>query len=486
MTSSSTGPPNDLNNGKLEFVQHFLPPLEAGDYSLDLTQTVSSGDAQLDTYNSKYQFSVGGVRFTLAASELAAAFPPNGNQGDYSESLPHLVFVRKTLPWERSVLPGQFPPKPPSEPDFPSWLALLVFHNPELPSLDYQAGTLADLLPKAAGGTLPDDESTLSYPGLTTKGGSGLAANLERGENLTDPLYYLDIPVELFNAVAPSVDDLKVLAHARAVDVSGKSDSQLRGDGSFQNYSVLVANRLPAQSLPATATEVHLVSLEGMGEFLPQDNTYQKSTELGAQVAKIRLASLYRWKFIALTPAETFAQFLLAVDAGAIGLPAVEQGTSSEEQQVAQALEMGYVPFRHETRNGQVTISWYRGPLVPFTLNDSDSFPKEHADALLRYNPNTGMFDVSYAAAWQLGRLLGLSQKGYARDLYRYKKIHLRSAVRQMELDLMQEKWGDLIPPNASGMSAAELHREIFHRVARNHLAAFAVGPTKAQEYENK
>lgn len=471
MSASSTKPPSDLNIGKIQFVQNFLPPLEAGDYTLELSQTVSKDNTQLDSYTSNYTFSVGGVRFALPSSELAAAFPPDGNQGDYSESLPHLVFVRRTLPWERSLVHGAAPPQPtqqpnPKAPGFPSWLALLVFHTSELPQLNYQAGTIADLMP-VAGGNLPAD-SIISYPELTTSGG------LEIGENLTDPLFFLDIPVDLFSAVAPSLDDLKMLAHARTVDVSAKSDIQFRGAGSTQDYSVLVANRLPAVGPTATGTEVHLVSLEGMSQFLPQDVTYVKSAQLGPAIKTIRLASLYRWKFVVLTPRETFDQFLLNVDIGAMALPKVEPGTSSEEQHVSQAIEMGYVPFRHETRNGQVTVSWYRGPLVPFTVSDSDSFPKEHADSLLRYNPATGMFDVSYAAAWQLGRLLGLSQKGYARDLYRYKKLHIRNAVRQMELDLMQEKWGDLVPADTAGMSAAQLNREMFRRVTERHLAPFS------------
>jgi hypothetical protein len=43
------------------------------------------------------------------------------------------------------------------------------------------------------------------------------------------------------------------------------------------------------------------------------------------------------------------------------------------------------------------------------------------ADAALRYNYNTGMLDASYAAAWQLGRMLALQNQQFAQALYRYR-----------------------------------------------------------------
>jgi hypothetical protein len=36
------------------------------------------------------------------------------------------------------------------------------------------------------------------------------------------------------------------------------------------------------------------------------------------------------------------------------------------------------------------------------------------------------MFDVSYAAAWELGRLLALQSKSFAINLYRWKRSHAR------------------------------------------------------------
>jgi hypothetical protein len=84
---------------------------------------------------------------------------------------------------------------------------------------------------------------------------------------------------------------------------------------------------------------------------------------------------------------------------------------------------MGYTACVHRTRFGASTVSWYRGPLVPFVANTSHRLkkPAHNADALLRYDSSSGMFDASYSAAWQLGRLLALQNKEYAVALYQWK-----------------------------------------------------------------
>src|SRR4029077_15600434 len=90
-------------------------------------------------------------------------------------------------------------------------------------------------------------------------------------------------------------------------------------------------------------------------------------------------------------------------------------------------LTMGCVPLPHAMRQGNKTVSWYRGPLVPGN-NTTERFklPIRSADELVYYDDTYGMFDVSYAAAWELGRLLALQSKSLAINLYRWKRSHAR------------------------------------------------------------
>lgn len=94
-----------------------------------------------------------------------------------------------------------------------------------------------------------------------------------------------------------------------------------------------------------------------------------------------------------------------------------------------QYLRMGSAPLRHEMRQGNKAVSWYHGPLVPGKNNTHDDvqFPARSADQLVRYNADYGMFDVSYAAAWELGRLLALQNKRFAYDLANWKRNHAQA-----------------------------------------------------------
>ncbi len=461
----------DLLKGKIHFVQHFLPPLQAGDYKLEITQTVSSTDADHsiteESHVSQYQFTVLGERFQLKPNEIVAGFPPPRNQGDYGNTLPHLVFHRKTLPWERTLKPGVFPSAPIGnvDEDYPSWLVLLVFYKSDPPP-PLTSGTVADLAPSSVGGRLPAD--TASYTGLVDDAGK---LNLDYGEKLTDPVQFIDVPKELFNQIAPSFADQKLLAHARSVDVSAKSDKLLDGDP-WRDFSVVVANRLPALG---STTTVHLVSLEGMNTYLPQGDDYTPSDDLSDK-EHVRLASLYKWQFTAAKLKETFAEYLLNLNqggvsrgtSGAVGLQGPQKTETSAEKKVNEALQRGYVALNHHTRNGQRTVSWYRGPLAPFSAPIGEKFPRHYADSLLHYNPETGMFDVSYAAAWELGRLLALNNPKFAQALYKWKKNHKHQLVRAVEMQLMAEQWQELMPVDNADLdgihkiNASEFYKQVF------------------------
>jgi hypothetical protein len=99
-------------------------------------------------------------------------------------------------------------------------------------------------------------------------------------------------------------------------------------------------------------------------------------------------------------------------------------------------------------RQGEKTVSWYRGPLVPLNHDKPKQIqdPVSCADELLRYDPNTGLFDVTYAAAWQLGRLLALQNQSFALALQRARKALQAQAERQMRQASLRDSWGTLLP----------------------------------------
>jgi hypothetical protein len=261
---------------------------------------------------------------------------------------------------------------------------------------------------------------------------------LEPGESLKDPCLVVDVPVDLFSAIAPTKEDLGWLAHSRDVSREQEQNALVSAEGArdetpLGEYSVIIANRLPKNGGVSTAC---LVSLEGMEGFLPLDSG--TNPNLGPDARYVRLIVLKKWSFSCTAPRETFKGSFQNLTYAPLQLPysppvfSPPSPTSDElaaESKVKNALAMGYTALNHHTRWGDQTISWYRGPLLPYKalpevispLSASPG-PLSTADAPLRYDPDWGMLDVSYAAAWQLGRLMAMREKSFAYALYQWKQ----------------------------------------------------------------
>lgn len=396
-------------NGTIVFYEHFAPPLPSGTYDVSIRQQVNSSDAnnQFDeTFEHRLSFAVQGARFALKPEAIQSQFPPADMQGDYANVLPHIVFHPRTLPWQRSVGTAGA-----------TWLALLTFDlNDPIPEVKH--GTLADLLP----GGLP--EGTISYPNLA----------LEYGESTTDPILYIDVPAALFTAIAPSTADLRWLAHARVIDLETAARKRDLDDGSLPTeFSVVVSNRLPT---PGNRTACHLVSLESMAAYLPPN-------ALPAGTTAIRLALLSFWEFGCVELQQTFRESLLALNR-VPGTPQIPYATynNSSDDFVKNAFALGYTALDHHTRQGARTVSWYRGPLLPAPIPETVVVPISSSDALTRYDPATGMFDLSLGVAWQIGQLIALADKDFAALLYEWKRASTAEAVLEFERKFLGEQLG--------------------------------------------
>jgi hypothetical protein len=94
------------------------------------------------------------------------------------------------------------------------------------------------------------------------------------------------------------------------------------------------------------------------------------------------------------------------------------------------------VPLPHYLRQGDTTVSWYRGPLIVGEHTAEITLPIRAADELLRYDPAIGVFDASYAAAWELRRLLTLHNTPVATSLYSWKRAYAQQ-LAQLEQRLL-------------------------------------------------
>jgi hypothetical protein len=432
-----------------------VPGLADGRYKVTVTQHAGLGDP--DGFTATKQFVVAGERFAIDPNEVEGVFPPDLASGEFDAALPHVLLRRTTLPWERTAAAAAPAGAPTSR---PPWLAVLLLDGDEAP--EPRPGTIADLVPAGttiaapgseahATGTLPAGH--LSYPALAPPGGGGL--NLGYGETADARCVTIDLAPALFSRVAPSAADLAFLSHVRSTDTTDAVDhAEARS-----RVAVVLGNRLPAAGADARA---YLVSLEGLLGLLPADDG-TPSSHLGERV--LRLLVLHHWRFSADDRGETFRALVSELHAGTLQLPfagprpTAEQVAAARGRQQAgglteedaavlahNAYALGYVPLSHHLRRGGRTVSWYRGPLAPGETGTSVATPLAGADAANRYDPQTGMFDVSYGAAWQLGQLLALESRTFALALLEQRRRDHAAVAAAAEQERVAELLGDALP----------------------------------------
>jgi hypothetical protein len=453
-----TSPPANPELDELvTFVQHRLPGLDDGKYQLTISQGVedSAGvPVNSDAITRQYVFAVHGDRFAISdpTASVYSTFPAQNATGDFSGVFPHVVLTRPTYPWQRfpnDVLP-QPPPTPPGDldADVPTWLAVLILDDDDVAatqgalSLAPKAATVKDLFTTAVVtgstlGTNPSYFSSVTEPGKA-------AAELEPGQTMDDAIQVIDVPLSLFWSLAPTMEDLEQTAHVRDVSLLNKATGRGADPGEpLGSFGVVFGNRLPQSG---KKTYAYLVSLEGMESLLPTDAGGPPAGTPWSGTQLIRLAVLAGWQFYAVGDPSTFVHALLSLNGRKP--PSTEPATmttlalpyAGSNPVVTGALGMGYAPLDEQLRTGEKTVSWYRGPFVPAVVTDTVlPLPIASPDQVTSFDPTTGMLDVSYAAAWTLGRQLALQDPAFSVALYNWKRGLTQQAVDAVEHEVLTE-----------------------------------------------
>lgn len=385
-----------IEPAKIEFIQFHQPILKDGDYVITVAQSVQTiHDSKIPATTFQTQdnkFSVAGERFAFSPALISSVFPPEGSLGEHSNVLPHVILNRSTLPWERMANENRE--------DVP-WLALLLFDDSE--SVSSEIVNLSEL-------TQPLNNN-IKWHGV----------ELERGQHEDDKVTVIEVKRSLLENMMPAESDLSWLSHVR----QGKD---INGNVSGDELALIIANRLPRNGGISTA---HLVSIEG--RYNNDAFDYQEASPDDL----IRLVSLKSWSFACVDKKRVFKGLLENLDPyhnvadfnkqrSSLRLPPQNNAPPDAEKY----LSMGGVPLPHFLRQGSKTASWYHGPLIPCENTSSIQLPARAADELLRYNPSNGMLDVTYAAAWELGRLLCLQSKKISISLYQWKRAHAQQQIQ--------------------------------------------------------
>jgi hypothetical protein len=446
-------------NEDVSFIQHFLPGLDAGEYQLQVQQQLLQSDGTTkindNPYTNTYTFAVTADRFALSNPALIidSVYPATNATGEYSNVLPHVVFNKTTFPWAR--YPTLVEPTSglaaggDVEQDVPTWLWVMLLDEDDVtnyPSLqlDPVNRTIGDLYPKTVyqQSTLAAGDFSYFYEATDLKG-------LEPGQNTSDSILAIDVPLALFWSIGPSLADLNLLAHSRIVSLINKPT-----DGSNElgeptgAYSIVFGNRLPNDQ---KKTYAYLVSLEELQDFLPQTGGLPPSGTTKSPTANLRLAVLKSWTFFSTGESATFVHQLESLNGCTPGGPPatntnIRLDYNGSNKLVQTALSMGYVPLNELMRTAELNVSWYRGPLIPYQITTNNiSFPITSQDAALQFDPTTGMLDTSYAAAWTIGRMVALQDVAFSTGLYNWKRSLEQQVAANLENDMIAQEFGETL-----------------------------------------
>lgn len=385
-----------MPGANINFIANSIPALDSGEYKLQVTQSLALTVATGSYFSAPVvqTFHVDAPQFVLSAAEVGPRLPGHNAIGQFGWVLPQVQLNRKTLPWERVMST--------SNRDTP-WMALIVLRDSELVLNPLTRGPIFN----ATVGTIGTVPSDVFWPNLSHD------CLLEKPET---PVQTIRMTLDVFKNVMPRLGDLSMLSHTRSLH---PEPGNRQGD-TDRDIAVITANRFP----PASATgrcHCFLVSVEGYANYLVDSPAFGNKS-------KVQLAVLQYWTFVSQPmdhsgflgglSAMNTDQWLLRVP-----LPA-----GVTDKTVIARLNAGFVPIEYAVDAHNSSYAWYRGPLTaqvapPLPLNGA-SLPA--SDGAMVYIQDEGVFDMSYAAAWEMGRALALADADFAMCLLQFRTASYR------------------------------------------------------------
>ena len=447
--------------GQMFLFDYMEPPLLDNSYRLRVsTDTHAADGTAYPVPEAIAYFDVVGPRFRITPAQVAGAFPPRNGHGDFTNDLPHVALYDRTLPWERFLDPNGKTIHPPAIANGVTpggtipWLALLLLEDHEYTL--QQNVAVESVLPPAAVKSL------------------GLAAPT----GITCDAVQVEFPI--IQEILPNLDELALLAHVRQVNVE---DRELSAGSSNGWFSVVMSNRLPEAGKKYRAC---LVSLEGRLDLydpasggilgtitttpagaidhvpdspaaaITKPNAVLESISAPARVATpfnpklnvspirvpipfnrtVSVVLLYSWQFEC-TGTGTFRELAQNLNVSMIGSTAAGQPAVTDT---------GHIAIHVGDRSGAQETAWYRGPLVPLQLTRDPLGPYHSADQARIATPETGGEDVSYAAAFEVGRLLAAADARLAQELMRWRRGAFSASAFSNSLAVIQTKLPTLTP----------------------------------------
>ncbi|HEY4940108.1 MAG TPA: hypothetical protein VII56_01665 [Rhizomicrobium sp.] len=478
------------------------PPLEDGSYRLTVETDVAD-EAVAAPFSQQNFFDVVGPRFSIPPAMIAGVVPPNNSHGNFQDDFPQIVLSRRALPWERELDPQHLiaAPKvaagdpPPLQGTVP-WVALLVFEEGEytlLRNIPLQQAVPADVFQRLGSpanitcdaveadadliqAILPSLEEVqllahvrlvnVNDRELNTSGGDGYYSVVVANR--------LPSPNAQCRAILVSLEERSDLVMADPPPTAPETHTGYPPVGVVfeQSQALLAAGVAQDAALPfvgarfdpgsagavspgqTASAETGTPLLDDAGTAPPYTTTIHLTDAPShvfsegdlrfhgyAEPLKVRLVALTSWKFTC-EGRGTFRELMQNLDDAMFGTVA-DPGHPP-------LADTGHLKLALQDRVGVTQDVWYRGPLVSSQLT-RDPRTYQCADQARRVTPDTGAEDITYAAAFELGRLLAVADARLAHAVTGWRRESCRQSARASTI-------GDLARRVQLALPADQLH----------------------------
>ena len=466
---------------------YIWPHLRPGSYRVDLRQTMTGGGLQAaDTLPARAQhFEVTAPRFSMPGNEVFGVFPPPNATGPFAGRLAQIVLRSRTLPWDRAASA--------SEP----WLALVVLADGEanfLPDVTatsaYTAGRTPAGIPadaRCAALEVPLKVVTDAFPAASELDLLAHVRHVDPSETeyadsdgwvsvlianrLPQPAtsyaaYLISLEGQLDLLPAPGAvadqapkrgvfDDIFIMAtelpHLPKVRQQPSAGPQ-RAAGptrAFVEHDVRRGDAGVAISTGGTGATgfakiarlvSHTVDFAHLGDVVAIDSNLLET---------FRFPVLAHWEFSCSDEDGDFAGYMNHLDVGLLGTAPVVDPRAP----VVPVAATGHLALAHCDRRGEPGQVWYRGPFTPAKITREPAGRPYHVADQARRVGSDGREDISYAAAFEVGRLLAMSDLQYLRAL--------RQWVRQ---EFVSRRRKDVAEPYLAGLGVTLPYDILFGR----------------------
>ncbi|WP_343663194.1 hypothetical protein [Chryseobacterium mucoviscidosis] len=446
-----------------------IPTVGSGKYQIktDLQNNLTTVQQQ------EIVFYVEGYNAAIPQNEILAMYPPNEHTGDFAGAFPHVQFRRSTLPWEFDCqYKGNRIP----------YIFLVLLKEEELASGDFE---ILESDTNHLNDSLEDitEPKTLKILNLL-KGNREIFPSVDFISQLAhvrvqehEELKKLNLPEETsivisHRRVEPDTKyKVFVCYYSAEVNNQEKEKYQLNNFSGANEYEKTKSCVVLAEwSFESISADLYQININRLKEH-PDFNTFQKgladsevlTLEELKKAANPELARLIseneaylkarkqEWEKL---PEPKSVRDFEETENGKkeqnnyileylryngknlkgylyeLQLQPFKMTMDVEHEAVKKLIDLAKIPLEHQLKAGGKIVSWYQGPFTNWNYSfDLYGWIKErgwtdvpdHHDYLNFLNEDTKMYDMTYAAAWQLGRLMIMNDNKVLQELKKWK-----------------------------------------------------------------